>query len=410
MKKIISILAVVTLCVAMMLPITVAAETNASATLTGPDVVRAGDTITITFNLKGIGIFGASGTLSYDGNQLVLQSTTQKIAAPWAVEFNGNNFVAYDNNMSNPITGSAKAIFTVKFKVKSTVATGETIKVFYNNVVASDGNADANIGTITYSATVAAPLSDNNNLGSLKVNNATITPAFSANTTSYTASVPYDVPKLNISAKAADEKATVKINSPALIPGGSTDVTVTVTAENGSKKTYTIKVTREKDPNYAPSSNNNLSGITVEGFLLSPAFDNDITEYLVWLPYETESVIVNGIAAAENASVSVIGGENLVAGKDNVIKVICTAENGDKKEYVVIAKRAAAHGEEENGDSYTEPSQGSEASSVEPESSDFSDNSNEKYISSGFDWWWLLAVGSAGFIIGIIIGYTTKKS
>lgn len=97
MKKVISIFTVLVLCLALMLPMTVSAA-SASASLTGPGTVRAGDTITLNFNLNGSGIFGASGTLSYDSSQVILSGTTQKIGSPWAVEFNGNNFVAYDNN------------------------------------------------------------------------------------------------------------------------------------------------------------------------------------------------------------------------------------------------------------------------------------------------------------------------
>ena len=102
MKKIISILTVLLFCLALMLPVTVSAA-SASASLSGPGTVRAGDTITLSFNLNGSGIFGASGTLSYDSSQVTLSGTSQKIGAPWAVEFNGNNFVAYDNNLTNPI-------------------------------------------------------------------------------------------------------------------------------------------------------------------------------------------------------------------------------------------------------------------------------------------------------------------
>ena len=39
-------------------------------------------------------------------------------------------------------------------------------------------------------------------------------------------------------------------------------------SENGLKKTYTIEVTRERELN----SNNQLSGIVVSGFSISPAF------------------------------------------------------------------------------------------------------------------------------------------
>ena len=372
------------------MPLTVSAA-SASATLTGPGTVRAGDTITLTFNLNGSGIYGASGTLSYDSSQVTLSKTTQKIGSPWVVEFNGNNFVAYDNNLSSPIKGN-KAIFTVTFKVKN-VAVGTNIKISYTGVKASDGSSDANVGTVAYSKTVAAPLATNNNLASLTVGNATISPAFSANTTSYTTSVPFDVAKLNITAKAADGKAKVAINNPNLTPGGKTNVTVTVTAENGSKKTYTIAVTRANDPNYVASGNNKLSGISVEGFLLSPAFNADTTRYVVWLPYETTSIRMTGTAADSKASVTVVGGDNLAAGQDNPVKVICTAENGEKKEYTVVVKRAAAH----DGSVEELPN--------EPAGTLPNDTAKTE---GGLAWWWLLIVGVGAFALGSAGGFFTK--
>lgn len=394
MKKVISILTVLVLCLALMLPMTVSAA-SASASLTGPGTVRAGDTITLSFNLNGSGIFGASGTLSYDSSQVTLSGTTQKIGSPWAVEFNGNNFVAYDNNLSNPINGN-KTLFTVTFKVKS-VAAGTNIKISYTSVKASDGSADANVGTVTYSTTIAAPLATDNNLASLTVSNATISPAFSAGTTSYTANVPFEVSKLNVSATAADGKAKVSVNSPNLTPNGTTKVTVTVTAENGAKKTYTISVKRAQDPNYKASDNNKLSGISVDGFLLSPAFNTDTTQYVVWLPYETTSIKIGGSATDGKASVAVEGGDNLAAGQDNPVKVICTAENGDKKTYTVIVKRAAAH----DGSVEELPD---EPSTDEPVDTQPDTDATPK-TEGGIAWWWLLIVGVGALAIGVVGGY-----
>lgn len=404
MRKLISILTAVVLCLVFMLPGMVSAA-SATANLSGPGTVRAGDTITLTFNLGGNGIYGASGTLAYDSNQLTLTGTAQKIASPWVVEFNGNNFVAYDNNLSNPINGE-KALFTATFKVKS-VDEGTDIKVSYTGVTASDGSADANIGTISYSKTVSAPLSTNTALASLTVSNATISPEFSPETTKYSATVPFDVAKLNVSATAADAKAKVSINSPNLTPNGTTNVTITVTAESGAKKTYTIAVKREQDPNYVANSNSTLSGLNVDGFLLSPQFAPDTQKYVVWLPYETTSVKVSGSAADPKASgVEVVGGDNLLAGQDNEVKIICTAEDGSKTEYVIIAKRAAAHDgtvDEKPADDITDPD---EPSSVPDEnvSSDDTPNSHEK----GIAWWWLVVVGAAALLIGAVAGFLCR--
>lgn len=404
MKKIASSLAALLLTILLLVPFTVSAA-SASATLSGSGTVRAGDSITLTFKLNGSNLSGASGTLSYDSSQLQLTGTKQVIASPWAVEFNGNNMVAYDNNLSAPINGG-KDLFTVSFKVKD-VAAGTKITVSYTDVKASDGSADANIGTVSYTATVAAPLSTDNALSSLTVSNATISPAFNANTTSYTADVPFSVSKLDIQATAADGKAKVSISNPNLTPDGTTNVTITVTAESGAKKTYTIKVHREKDPNYVASGNNNLSGIAVDGFLLSPVFSADVLNYVVWLPYETDNITISGTAADGKAGVQVIGGDNLAAGQDNPVKVICTAENGEKKEYTVIVKRAAAHDgsvDEKPTAPPTEPTQTTTTTAA-----DIPTNTEPAPVSNGIPWWVLLIVGVVCFGGGIGVGFIISR-
>ena len=83
MKKLISLAIALVLCICLLSVTAFAA--SASASLTGPGTVRAGDTITLNFNLSGSNIFGASGTLSYDANQLTLTGTSQKISNGWAM-------------------------------------------------------------------------------------------------------------------------------------------------------------------------------------------------------------------------------------------------------------------------------------------------------------------------------------
>lgn len=398
------------LCVLCLLPMTVSAA-SASASLTGPGTVRAGDTITLSFNLNGSGIYGVTGNWSYDSNQVTLMEKTKQIASPWEVEFGNSNFVAYDNQLTSPIN-SNQALFTMTFKVNASVATGTTIKVSITDIKASDGSADINVGTVSYSATVAAPLSGENNLSSLTVSNATISPAFDAGTTNYTASVPFSVSKLEVAATAKDGKANVSIDSPTLTPNGNTNVTVTVTAENGAKKYYTITVFREQDPNYVASDNNKLSGISVDGFLLSPVFTEGNTRYVIWLPYETESVKVSATAADSKASVEVVGGEKLYAGQDNEIKIICTAENGSKKEYVVIAKRAAAHdGSVEDMPEIPEEPVETETEEVEETEETNTENTNypqEQMTKSGVSGWVVMLIMFLSVGTGLVLGYSGR--
>lgn len=337
MKKIVSAL----LLVAMLICMAPVVSAAGSAYWNGPSVVRAGDTITLTFYAGG-GILGGSGSISYDSEVLTLQSYTQTIGGNWEVEFHGNNFVFYENLMDSPISGSS-AIFRATFSVNSNVQTGATVSVSASGVTLSDGKQDMGIGTVSYSKTVAEPLSDNCNLSALTVSGAAISPAFSPNTTSYSAKVPFTVSSIGVTATAEDDGAKVSVSNPELTAGSTTTVRITVTAENGSTKTYSIAVTREQDPNYVESSNANLSSLAAEGYVLSPAFSPDVTQYYVWLPYETETLVLTAGAEDTKADYEIDSFDQLLPGKGTDISVTVTAEDGSQKVYTVTAVRAPSH-------------------------------------------------------------------
>ena len=407
MKRYINLALALILCLCL-LSVTVFAS-GENAALTGPGSVRAGDTITVTLNVTGKDIFGVSGTVSYDSNQLTLINTQNVIGAAWSVEFNGNHFVAYDNNLATPIQNTA-ALFTLTFRVED-VQPGAEIIVSCKDLMISNGDADTKVGTVSYRTVVETPVSTDNSLKSLTVSNAKISPAFNPDVTTYTASVPYSTERLKVSVVPAD-KATVKVNSPKLTPGGTTKVTITVTAEDGQSKVYTIKTYREQDPNYVESSNNNLSAINVQGFTLSPVFDAAVTEYVIWLPYETDSVSVSATTADKKADVRIEGGKNLVAGADNEIKVICIAEDGTEKVYTVIAKRAAAHNDgaepTEPSTDPTDPTEPSTDPTVPAPTEPQEPSDNEK--SGGIPWWTLLLVGIVCLVGGAAAGIFVSKN
>ena len=313
---------------------------SANAKMTGPSVARVGDTVTFVLKINGTGLQGAEATLEYNDSQLEFKSMTKKIADPWMAELSGSRLVAYDNELSAPIKGE-KELVAVSFKVKN-LSVGTKITVSFKDIIVSDGTQDISAGRASSSFTVAPPLSGDNSLALLTVGNGTLSPAFSAGTYKYEVTVPYDVTRMNVKASAAHGNAKVEIDEPELIPEKNVDVTIKVTAENGAVKTYTISVYREKDPNYVPSGNCALAGIVATGYRLSPLFDGELTEYVIWVPYETENVEIMAWAEHEKAFASVKMPESLAVG-DNEVKIKCTAENGEEKFYTVIVKRAVAH-------------------------------------------------------------------
>ena len=329
------------LAAAFLLSLAPAVFAAGSASLNGPSVVRSGDTITLTFYAGG-GIYGGSGTVNYDASQLTLIDYKQTVGGSWAVDFNGNRFVFYDNNLSNPINGSA-SIFQATFTVAADLATGTTVTVTASGVTLSDGKQDTSVGSCTYSIVIAPPLSANANLESLILSNAELSPAFSPSVTSYSVSVPYSVSSLELTASAADAAAKVNISNPSLTPGGTTGVSVIVTAENGSTKTYTIYATRAQDPNYVKSSNANLKELSAEGFLISPVFSPDITQYYLWLPYETNTISLSAKTDDDKATLKIGETPTFTPGMPVNIPVTVTAENGTELIYTVTVFRAPDH-------------------------------------------------------------------
>lgn len=314
-----------------------------TAALTGPTVVRAGDTIKLTFKVDGAGLTEVVGVLVYDEDQLTLSKTSVLIEGTWVVEFDGDTFRAYDETGENPINSETK-LFSVSFKVDDLAVGSEVVASVIDIQVRAGADAEqVLLESASYSVSITQPKSTANTLKSLTVGNGTMSPAFRPDAYTYTVSVPYAVSKLELFYVVTDSKAKVSVNNPTLKAGETTKVTIKVTAENGSAATYTISVKREKDPNIEESGDNHLSGIRVGGFVLSPEFSPERTKYIIWLPYETDSLTVMGLTQDSAATVRTEGGRNLIAGADNEIRVICTAENGEEKVYTIIAKRAPAH-------------------------------------------------------------------
>ncbi|PKN25690.1 MAG: hypothetical protein CVU65_07985 [Deltaproteobacteria bacterium HGW-Deltaproteobacteria-22] len=93
-------------------------------------------------------------------------------------------------------------------------------------------------------------------LATLTVSTGTLTPAFDASTTSYTVTVPNAVTTLTVTATAADSWASVEIMpaQPMALVEGINGATVTVTAESGAQKVYTVVITRLSPSDYLSPS------------------------------------------------------------------------------------------------------------------------------------------------------------
>ncbi len=307
----------------------------ASSGMSGSSSLRAGDQVTVTFSVNGSGILGIDSTLSYDSSKLELLGS-KFLLSGWSGASNGNKYVINDTTQSSPINGT-KSVLSLTFRVKSGVSAGSTVSASMSSVL-SDGSNEYTVSA-SWSAKILAPLSNNANLSSLTCSNVSL--GFNGGT-EYSVTVPYEVTSLDLDWSVAHSGARASVSGNSLSVGSNT-VTITVTAENGATKRYYIYVTRQEDPNYVPSSDATLSGLTPSTGTLSPAFREDVLDYVVYVPYEVESIQLSGTAKdAKAKSVQQLGAATLQEGTNEVI-LRCTAEDGTTKDYKVQVIRMPAY-------------------------------------------------------------------
>lgn len=306
----------------------------ASASFTGSSSVRAGDSVTLTLSVSG-NIYGLSGTLSVGSG---LTFTNYNCAdSSMTLTVNGNNFAAYGTSAT---TGK---IITVTLKVDGGLAEGTALNASFKDIVVSDGDNDSDLGTASWSGTVAGKPSSVCHLTAIRCSNATLSPAFNKDTTYYTANVPYSVSKLSLDYDRADKSSTVSISGTDLAVGANT-ITIKVTAADGSTKTYTLSVTRQQDPNYKPGTDATLKELTLDAAAISPAFRADCTDYIAYVPFETKEATLSGVPTDSKAVTSGEKTIQLTREGANDVSVICTAEDGSTiRTYTVHVYRMPAY-------------------------------------------------------------------
>ena len=209
----------------------------------------SGDTFTVDYvvTLKDFKINGISGLVNYDEELLRLSDIS---ASKFTIGSNNEGKFTYvgdaiggkeetDDEGNVEVTEEEYVLLTLTFealKAGEATITAEDAK-FYDESVYYE--ADGEI-----SMTVIINESDNNELSSLSVAGQDI--QLEEGKLEYEITVGNDVTSADVEALVANGSAKVtSIAAPEELAVGENIVTITVTAENGDEKVYTIKVTRE---------------------------------------------------------------------------------------------------------------------------------------------------------------------
>lgn len=207
------------------------------------------------------------------------------------------------------------------FRITVTAEDGETQRVYQVTVHRQEKEEEPE-------------LSQDTRLLSLLPETGQLVPDFEPEILEYSLTVPYEVAAMTFSAQPA-EGASCRVNRKNLGAGGSATLfLLTVTAEDGeSKRVYQVTVHRqEKEEEEKPtlSQDARLLSLTPEQGQLSPAFDPEVLEYRLTVPFEVTTMTF-AAQPAEGASYRV-NRKNLGAGGSSTLFTLTvTAEDGTAK-------------------------------------------------------------------------------
>ena len=212
---------------------------TATISVSGSDI--SAYTIYVSYNSSVLQYNSASGSAIVNGGGGTVTASGTS-AGSFSISFTA---IA---NGSGSITTSGSDVYDINGNAISISHAGATVTVATasNNGDTNNGNATTEAGETT-ETTEDDGRSADCDLASLQVSPGTLTPAFSADRTTYSLQVDEDVTSVVVSASAADGNATTSVSGANSIQKGKNTVRVTVTAENGAVKVYTINVQAGED-------------------------------------------------------------------------------------------------------------------------------------------------------------------
>ena len=187
---------------------------------------------------------------------------------------------------------------------------------FKVTVTSEDGN------NTTYTINIYRP-SSNSSLDSLSVEGTNI--EFNSEKLNYDLIINSD--KINITATTSSSTSKVEGTGEKKLEYGKNEFKIIVTAENGSKRTYILNITRY-------DTNNTLKSIKINGEEVKINDNKEIT-----FTTKLDKIKIEANANSDRVkSITGTGEKNIVYGA-NEFEIIVTAENGDIRTYKLVVNR-----------------------------------------------------------------------
>jgi len=241
--------------------------------------------------------------------------------------------IAYSATVANAVTSETVTATLSDTTATITSLTGTAGFVVGANTITINTQAQDGVTTKTYTVTVTRLPSSNADLASLSLSTGAFSPTFASGVLAYSATVANAVTSETVTATLADATATItSITGTSGLLVGANTITVNTQAQDGSTtKAYTVTVTR------LPSSNADLSGLTLSDGTLSPVFASGVLAYSTTVANAVTSETVTATLADATATItSITGTSGLLVGA-NTITVNTLAQDGSTSKAYTIA-------------------------------------------------------------------------
>ena len=229
MKKILKSIIVVTI---MFLSINIVKAASATISMSGNGTTIVGNNVTVTVTLSSSDALGSwDFSIGYDTSLLRLtNSTAEKM----------QRSVGYAQSASQTSKSYTFTFTTLKSGSASVYVNSAEVYGFDESVMSV--NKGSKTITIKTQAQIEASYSKDNYLKSLSVEGYDLSPSFDKETLEYTLNLDSNIESVKVIAIKSDSSASVEGDGEISLSEGSNQVTIVVTAENGSKRTYTINI------------------------------------------------------------------------------------------------------------------------------------------------------------------------
>lgn len=216
--------------------------------------------------------FSLGLSVKNNGNGTLTATVGGTIVGKVSISVNGQSQSAYLENIGDKksmtfttgegtftVTATGENISNASYETNDApVVESKSVKVTKPAPKPSKPSGNNNTTTQT---PVKDTRSSENKLSSLSVSAGTLSPTFAEGTTSYKVELTSETQTIEVSAKAKDSKATVSGTGKHDLKIGENNIVVTVKAENGSKKTYTISIYVTEKPSVFVNLNNQNLGV-----------------------------------------------------------------------------------------------------------------------------------------------------